>query len=279
MPTQDPKKMLKDLAAELLKVNKELDKTKDGAGSGKKRGAKELETGALTTILDSLSRSLDLVKTMLEKGNEENCPRVKASEDKTRTLEDQNDSLHQKSLKGKFLITSLRERNVLVSEEKLREEGKSPQRYVTELIYNKLGVSIKEDEIASAHHTKTGLIVFRLKDFKHGSSYDQVVKAIKSGQGKDVKDLFVNFALTPRRAALLYEARQLKKANKISKFLSDSDGSITVVKTDGGKLKLTNNNEAAGVNEMNHGAKEGTRWSPGKTLTREELLQRLVLAN
>ena len=66
MPTQDPKKMLKDLAAELLKVNKELDKTKDGAGSGKKRGAKELETGALTTILDSLSRSLDLVKTMLE---------------------------------------------------------------------------------------------------------------------------------------------------------------------------------------------------------------------
>ena len=150
---------------------------------------------------------------------------------------------------------------------------------MTELIYNKLGVSIKEDEIASAHHTKTGLIVFRLKDFKHGSSYDQVVKAIKSGQGKDVKDLFVNFALTPRRAALLYEARQLKKANKISKFLSDSDGSITVVKTDGGKLKLTNNNEAAGVNEMNHGAKEGMRWSPGKTLTREELLQRLVLAN
>ena len=73
MPTQDPKKMLKDLAAELLKVNKELDKTKDGAGSGKKRGAKELETGALTTILDSLSRSLDLVKTMLEKGNQENC--------------------------------------------------------------------------------------------------------------------------------------------------------------------------------------------------------------
>ena len=59
--------MLKDLAAELLKVNKELDKTKDGAGSGKKRGAKELETGALTTILDSLSRSLDLVKTMMEK--------------------------------------------------------------------------------------------------------------------------------------------------------------------------------------------------------------------
>ena len=78
---------------------------------------------------------------------------------------------------------------------------------------------------------------------------------------------------------MLYEARQLKKAKKISKFLSDSDGSITVVKTDGGKLKLTNNNEAAGVNEMNHGAKEGKRWSPGKTLTREELLQRLVLAN
>ena len=87
MPTQDPKKILKDLATELGKVNKELDKTKDAGG--KKRGTKELETGVLTNILDALARSVDLVKTMLEKDGEDNCPRVKA-------LEEKSDHLHQR---------------------------------------------------------------------------------------------------------------------------------------------------------------------------------------
>ena len=58
MPTQDPQKMLKDLALELGKVHKELDKTKDG---GKKRGTKELEAAALTNILEALAKGVDLV--------------------------------------------------------------------------------------------------------------------------------------------------------------------------------------------------------------------------
>ena len=305
MPTQDPKKILKDLATELGKVNKELDKTKDAGG--KKRGTKELESGALTNILDALARSVDLVKTMLEKGGEDNCPRVMALEEKTRALEDKSDHLHQRSLKGKFLISSLREKNIIASEEKLKQEGKSIPKYVTELIFNKLGVRVKEDEIVSCHHTSTGLLIFRLGDFKPGSAFQQVVSAIKSGGGKDVKDLFVNFALTPRRAALLYEARQLKKAKKITKFLTDSDGSITVVKTDGTKMKLTNNggekkmgangkfgaangkfgtngganggatNGGATGGASNGGAMEGTRSGGiGKTFTNEELRSRFI---
>ena len=60
---------------------------------------------------------------------------------------------------------------------------------------------------------------------------DRVVTAIKSGQGKDVKDIYINFALTPRRSALLYEIRMLKKAqnSKLTKFYTDFDGSISVV--------------------------------------------------
>ena len=279
MPTQDPKKMLKDLASELSKVNKELDKTKDAGG--KKRGAKELETGGLNNILDALARSMDLVKGMLEKGAEDNCPRVKALEEKTRALEDKSDQLHQRSLKGKFLISSLKEKNIIASEEKLKQEGKTTPRYVTELVFNKLGVAVKEEEIIACHHTSTGLIIFRLGDFKPGSSYNKIVTAIKSGAGKDVKDLFINFALTPRRASLLYEARQLKKSKKITKFLTDSDGSITVVKSDGSKLKLTNNGgEAIGANNGGDrsGAKEGPRRNGGfgKTLTNEELRSRFV---
>ena len=287
MPTQDPKKKedarktLKDLAAEMAKVNKELDKTKDAGG--KKRGAKELESGGLTTILEALARSVDLVKTMLEKGDEENCPRVKVLEEKTRTLEDQSDHHHQRSLKGKFMISSLREKNIIASEEKLKEEGKSTPRYVTELVFNKLGVRIKEEEIQSCHYTSTGLMIFRLSDFKPGSSFNKIVTAIKSGAGKDVKDLFINFALTPRRAALLYEARQLKKAKKINKFLTDSDGSITVVKLDGTKMKQTSQGgskiggaKTAASGGSIGGAKEGTMRGLGKTLTQEELRSRFI---
>ena len=298
MPTQDPKKKedsrktLKDLTAELAKVTKELDKTKDVGG--KKRGAKELESGGLTTILEALARSVDLVKNMLEKGDEENCPRVKVLEEKTRTLEDESDYHHQRSLKGKFMITSLRENNIIASEEKLKQEGKSIPKYVTELVFNKLGVRIKEEEISSCHYTSTGLLIFRLSDFKPGSSFNNIVTAIKSGAGKDVKDLFVNFALTPRRAALLYEARQLKKAKKISKFLTDSDGSITVVKVDGTKMKLTTHggskaathggSKAAAHGESKaaaHGgstgvAKEGVLRGLAKTFTQEELRARFT---
>ena len=277
MPAPDPKKGLKDLALELVKINKELDKTKDVGG--KKRGAKELETGALTTILDALARSVDLVKTLLEKGSEDNCPRVKILEEKTRALEDQSDHHHQRSLKGKFMISSLKTNNIIASEEKLKEGGKSTPRYVTELLFNKLGVRVKEEEITSCHHTNSGMLIFRLGDFKPGSSFHQVVTAIKSGAGKDVTNLFVNFALTPRRAALLYEVRQLKKSKKITRFLSDSDGSITVVKTDGSKMKVTSAVRGANFVDKDgkgpNGGAVNSKATQGsltvKTLTKEEI--------
>ena len=216
-----------------------------------------------------------------------------ALEDKTRALEDESDHHHQRSLKGKFMISSLKTNNIIASEEKLKEGGKSSPRYVTELIFNKLGVRVKEEEITSCHHTNSGMMIFRLGDFKPGSSFQQVVTAIKSGAGKDVPNLFVNFALTPRRAALLYEVRQLKKANKITRFMSDSDGSITVVKTDGTKMKVTNAVDKTAKRGANTGgakvaanggpsggakiAEDGaTRRGFGKTFTQEELRSRFV---
>ena len=92
--THDPEKMLKEMTSELAKINKELDKTRDG---GKKRGVKELESGGITIILEALARTMDLAKSMLAKGPEENCPRVRVLEEKTRVLEDSSDAHHQRS--------------------------------------------------------------------------------------------------------------------------------------------------------------------------------------
>ena len=258
----DVKKKIADLAGELSKIQKELDKTKDG---NKKRGTKDLESGGLTNILDSLARSMEVVKVLLENHTEDNCPRVKVLEEKTRLLEDSGDLQQQKALKGKFMISAPRKKDSIASEAKLREENKSLPKYVTELVYNKLGQSLKEEEIVSCHHTTTGSIMFRLANFKPGSGYQRVVAAIKGGAGKDVPDLFINFALTRRRAALLYEVRQLKKATKIPRFLSDADGSITVVLKDGTKMRVTNYIDKAKIKDAS------SPLSTGKTFTKEEL--------
>ena len=258
----DVKKKFADLAGELSKIQKELDKTKDG---NKKRGTKDLESGGLTNILDSLARSMEVVKVLLENHTEDNCPRVKVLEEKTRLLEDSGDLQQQKALKGKFMISAPRKKDSIASEAKLKEENKSLPKYVTELVYNKLGQTLKEDEIVSCHHTTTGSIMFRLANFKPGSGYQRVVAAIKGGAGKDVPDLYVNFALTRRRAALLYEVRQLKKATKIPRFLSDADGSITVVLKDGTKMRVTNYIDKAKIKDAS------SPLSSGKTFTKEEL--------
>ena len=258
----DVKKKFADLAGELSKIQKELDKTKDG---NKKRGTKDLESGGLTNILDSLARSMEVVKVLLENHTEDNCPRVKVLEEKTRLLEDSGDLQQQKALKGKFMISAPRKKDSIASEAKLREENKSLPKYVTELVYNKLGQSLKEEEIVSCHHTTTGSIMFRLANFKPGSGYQRVVAAIKGGAGKDVPDLYVNFALTRRRAALLYEVRQLKKATKIPRFLSDADGSITLVLKDGAKMRVTNYIDKAKIKDAS------SPLSTGKTFTKEEL--------
>ena len=258
----DVKKKIADLAGDLSKIQKELDKTKDG---NKKRGTKDLESGGLTNILDSLARSMEVVKVLLENHTEDNCPRVKVLEEKTRLLEDSGDLQQQKALKGKFMISAPRNKDSIASEAKLKEENKSLPKYVTELVYNKLGQTLKEDEIVSCHHTTTGSIMFRLANFKPGSGYQRVVAAIKGGAGKDVPDLYVNFALTRRRAALLYEVRQLKKATKIPRFLSDADGSITLVLKDGAKMRVTNYIDKAKIKDAS------SPLSTGKTFTKEEL--------
>ena len=65
---------MKDLGAELAKVTKELNKTKDKKNGP--LGVKELEDKGLIAILDGLAKGVELVRSLLEKG-EDNCPKVK----------------------------------------------------------------------------------------------------------------------------------------------------------------------------------------------------------
>ena len=228
----------------------------------------------LNIILIALHKSVEIIKEMREKG-QDNCPRVASLEERTRFLEDQSDHHHQRSLKGKFVISSFKDNNIIKDEKKLKEEGKSLTKYVMDLVASKLGVEVREEEIISCHHTKTG-IFFRLGNFKPGSSFSKVVTAIKSGQGKELNNIFINFALTPRRAALLYEIRQLRKAKKVFKFYTDFDGSIAIVKEEGTKRKekvtdvVVREEGTAGGQERRG---DRSRVQP-RTMTVEELRER-----
>ena len=259
------KTSLELLTMDLERINNTLWKPKGGKGN-KSKEAKELEVADLTKIANSLASALNSVKTILEEASAkpdavDNTLRLEEMEKKTklmekkvevmekkeevmeaktRQLEDSNDHHHQRSLKGKLFITSRKENSAIRSEKELEEQGMSVARHVADLIDMKLGVKVAKEDIKSCHHTKTGLIV-RLWDFKPGSVYDQVVNAIKSGKGRQLLDVFINFALTNRRASLLYEVRQLVRNKKVEKFFVDSDGSISVLPSGGGaaKVKLT----------------------------------------
>ena len=249
---KNKKNSLELLTMELEKINNTLWNPKGGKGA-KLKEVKELEVHDLTKI------ALNSVKTVLEEDEEsrktlmeDNLKRMETLEqkaeqleEKMRNLEDMSDHHHQRSLKGKLFITSTKVNSLVQSEKELEGAGMSVERHVEDLVERKLGVKVRKEDIKSCHHTRTGLIV-RLWDFKAGSVYDQIVSAIKSGKGRQMKDIFINFALANRRASLLYEVRQLVKNKCLEKFFVDSDGSISVLPMGSGanwaaasKVKLT----------------------------------------
>ena len=274
---------MENLKKELMKVIKELPKK---AGKGKNKEQKDLEPNELRGIMENLTKSLELVQKILDMG-EDSCPKVTAIEEKLKRMEDAADHHHQRSLRGKFVISSSKINNKIAKKKELEDQGKSVPQYVVEILNNKLGARVREEDLTSCHHTNTGL-VFRMGDQKPGSAFSRVVSAIKTGQGKDVTDIFVNFALTPRRASLLYEIRMLKKSPgaKVTKFYTDYDGNISVVGgVEGKKERVTSIWErevggrreeqgAAGGGGRREGEARVARAGHFYTMTAEEVRER-----
>ena len=172
---------------------------------------------------------MELVKVSLTASNvSELGVRVEELEKRSRRNEDSGDHHHQRSLKGKFLISSPVS-SPLSDREGLKEEGKCISSYICELLKKKLGVLAEENDIYSCNHTRKGL-AFRFNSMAPNTPFSKTVEAIKGGQGRDITDVYFNFALTPRRASLMYELRQLRKANQIEKCHVDFDGTIVYVK-------------------------------------------------
>ena len=226
---------LKGIKTKLKKVKAAVNK-QSGSGRGKDKPY-DLEDTKVREALNDIEEVFSELVKLLEDG-EGICPKVKELEASNKKLEDEVDHLGQKQLKGKFMVNTVKNSSIIKTEQELQQEGTSLTTHIQNLVQMKLGVEVPAEDISSCHRTNSGLM-FRLSNFKPESSFHAVVEAIKSGKNKDVL-LFFNFALTKKRAALLYEVRMLKKAGKIYKFYTDYDGQITYKETqDSKKTKLS----------------------------------------
>ena len=224
---------LKAITAKLKKVKTAVNKSN---GSGKNKTF-NLEDTIVREAINDIEDVVSTLVKLLEEG-EQLCPKIKELEDQNRKLEDEMDHQAQRNLKGKFMLSSSKNSTIIKTDEELGKEGTTLVTHIQNLIQMKLGVEVPKEDVSSCSRTSTGLLLFRLNNFRPCSSFHNVVDAIKSGKNREV-DLFFNFALTRRRAALLYEVRMLKKNNKIHKFFTDADGQITIKTTaDSKKIKI-----------------------------------------
>ena len=228
----------------LEKVTKRLKEGTGGSGTSKPKVFTVLAESDVRTLFTHLRDVLStLVSSSLEQEEqistlETSCEdishQVSLSKEKiisleksSRTMSDQSDHHYQRSLRGKFSITPSASDSLCCSKD-LESEDKRLSYYICELVHHKYAIDIMEQDISACHFTKKG-IVFRLLNLSPTSSYGELSRAIKSNQGSRIKDFFFNFALTPKRAELLYELRLAKRAKKIERLYSDSDGSISYV--------------------------------------------------
>ena len=94
----------------LKSITSQLDKIKNTVnnfqGAGKNKKPVELEEPAIKDALNQILSAVSGLASLLSSGDQL-CPNIKILEDKNRKLKDELDHQAQKSLKGKFMLTSL----------------------------------------------------------------------------------------------------------------------------------------------------------------------------
>ena len=199
------------------------------------------------------------------------CPKVAALEARVKDLESDADTTSQKLKTGSLILTQPREGKIILKKEDLEASGTSVASHASQVIQAKTGVKIEESDLKAAQFLPNGNVQVKFSDVKEGSKFKQVVEKIKMPLPDEKKvPVYLNFDLTKKRSALLYEVRQLKKQKKISRYFTDFDGTISIIKEEGSKVKvkLTRSTGRSGRQG------ERTGKQPARTLTAQEFLER-----
>ena len=140
---------MENLQAELIKVTKKLEKTKN----------KPLEDSDIRDILTSLRDSLStLLDISIE--NVESKATINSLSTKVRNLEDYTEHHHQRSLRGKFFITFPKDSPPPSPQDLLKEDSNIID-YTCKIVNAKYEIKLDPTCFKTCHFTKKG-IVFRL---------------------------------------------------------------------------------------------------------------------
>ena len=195
---------------------------------------KSLDQEVDPKLKEALALLTEAVKEISKHLHEENKSKRKA--------EDEKDDQKQKTLRGRFVITSPKKGTDHVGNADKYKDEEEVVKAVIDLAREKYKVEIPEEEISTCYALKKGGIILNLWHQGRGSAYQRLVTAIKSN--KDVNknmNVFFNFMLTKKRNTLLFHVRELKRkeGSKIQKFYTNENGNITVLTNDGEKQKIT----------------------------------------
>ena len=186
-------------------------------------------SNALAALQSAVCDLAEVVKSSQEASTEASTD---SNNSRVRQAEDDLDEEKQRNLRGKFIITSSDKdgkESHFKSDETLKADKKDLVDHVIDLAEKKYKVKIPKTDFASCSRIHNGGIIFHLWNQKPESAYSKLCKNIKSRVNLDL-NIYFNFMLTKRRSTLLFEARKLKRSLKITKFLSDETGAITIQK-------------------------------------------------
>ena len=268
------KKGLEQASAALLKVARIVHPGWDGK-SKLKNSLKPAGVTAknLFKIVEGVNTAFTKLILAVQQVQADKCPQIAELQSKVQDLESDLDSASQKMKTGTIILTQQKEVNLIKSEEVLEAENQCVEAHACSLIKLKTGVAVEESELKVAHHLPNGNLKVKFADLKPGSAFSQVVRKIKTkptSAEKEVK-LYLNFELTKRRNAVLYEIRRLKRENKLYRFFTDFDGTISVIQREGEKekIKVTRNSGRSGGKDERRAGKQ-----PARTLTPLEICRR-----
>ena len=167
-----------------------------------------------------------------------------------REVDDSQDAMWQRNLKGNFIINSPDNpekglKTELLTDDQLKEKNITFTEHVIGLVKEHYDVDMPSEDISACHRLKNGAALLKVWNRKNESAYQKLVGAVRSGgkagaerkkmradktpaQDLPRRNVFICFHMTRRRSELIKKLKSEKKAHKITRFSSNQNGSITM---------------------------------------------------
>ena len=196
----EPNNITSSLTSNMEKMLEDLKQVDASIGKIHKGNALLLAMTNLQSLLGTMIDGIGSLQTKVV----DLTVKVESLESGKRALEDKVDHHHQRSLRGKFILSPIKD-HPFQTDVQLLNQNISIVEYVCGLMDSKYGVKPDVREIKTCHSTNSGNIIFRFGNMAPGSSFHRLCYAIKNGQGKDCKVFFFfSILLQPPKDPLYY---------------------------------------------------------------------------